>query len=303
MAGFVFKDRIKAEAIMIAFHNPEAEIYFPQGAGDDRALARTTHLGIGAHQDDLEIFAIHGILAALDDKYKSFTGVTVTDGRGAPRSGPYAEMSDDELWKIRNAEQKKAADVGHYNAQILLDYSSDTVKTPTRRGVIDDLKRIIQVSQPEVIYTHNLADKHDTHVAVALSVITALRELYPNLPVLTLYGCEVWGDLDWLPDSEKIALNVSGHPELQTHLLDVFESQIAGGKRYDKATIGRRMANATYYQSHNVDQASRMTFAMDLTPLVEDLERSIPDFMNQPIQQFAGDVRNRLERLSVDTEG
>lgn len=288
---------------MIAFHNPEAEIYFPQGAGDDRALARTTHLGIGAHQDDLEIFAIHGILAALDDKYKSFTGVTVTDGRGAPRSGPYAEMSDDELWKIRNTEQKKAADVGHYNAQILLDYSSDAVKTPTRRGVIDDLKRIIQVSQPEVIYTHNLADKHETHVAVALSVITALRELYPNLPVLILYGCEVWGDLDWLPDSEKVALDDSGHPELQTHLLDVFESQIAGGKRYDKATIGRRMANATYYQSHNVDQASRMTFAMDLTPLVEDPERSIPDFMNQPIQQFAGDVRNRLERLSVDTEG
>ncbi len=255
---------------MIAFHNPEAEIYFPQGVGDDRVLSRTTHLGIGAHQDDLEIFAIHGILAGLDDKYKSFTGVTLTDGRGAPRSGPYAEMSDDALWKIRVAEQKKAADIGHYNAQILMNYSSDAVKSSGRDEVIDDLKRVIQVAQPEVVYTHNLADKHDTHVAVAMSVITALRELAGDLPPLTVYGCEVWGDLDWLPDDQKVALDVSSHPELQEHLLDVFELQIAGGKRYDIATIGRRVANATYYQSHKVDQATRMTYAMDLTPLIED---------------------------------
>jgi LmbE family N-acetylglucosaminyl deacetylase len=288
---------------MITFSNPDAVIYFPQGAEDDRHLARTTHLGIGAHQDDLEIFAIHGILAGLDDKHRSFTGVTVTDGRGAPRSGPYADMSDDDLWKIRIAEQKKAADIGHYNAQILLNYASDEVKSPDREAVIGDLKKIIEATQPEVIYTHNLADKHDTHVAVALSVIASLRELSPSLPNLTLYGCEVWGDLDWLPDERKVALDVSGHPEFQKHLLDVFKSQIAGGKQYGMATIGRRMANATYYQSHQTDQATRMTYAMDLTPLVENPEISISEFIDHHIQNFANGVRKRLERLRTDSEG
>ncbi len=285
---------------MIALSNPKAEIYFPQGAGDDRLLERTTHLGIGAHQDDLEIFAIHGILAGLDDKYRSFTGVTVTDGRGAPRSGPYAEMSDDELWKIRTAEQKKAADIGHYNAQILLNYTSDEVKSPDREAVISDLKKIIETTQPDVIYTHNLADKHDTHVAVALSVITALRELSTPIPNLTLYGCEVWGDLDWLPDERKIALDVSGHPELQKHLLDVYDSQITGGKRYDLATIGRRLANATYFQSHQTDQASRTTYAMNLTPLLAEPELSVEAFITENIQFFRKSVQDRLDRLGVD---
>jgi len=37
---------------------------------------------------------------------------------------------------------------------------------------------------------------------------------------------------------------------LQFALLGVFESQIAGGKRYDLALMGRRRANATYFESH-----------------------------------------------------
>lgn len=282
---------------MLKFNKPNAEIYFPQGAGDDRILGRTTHLGIGAHQDDLEIFAIHGILAGLDDREKAFTGVTVTDGRGAPRSGPYAGMSDDELWKIRNTEQKRAADIGHYNAQILLDYASREVKFSDRDAVIADLQQIIRVTQPEVIYTHSLADKHETHVAVALSVIDALRSLSPALTNLTVYGCEVWGDLDWLPVEDKVALDVSGHPELQKHLLEVFESQIAGGKRYDLAAIGRRLANATYYQSHQTDQASRLTYAMDLTPLIEEPNLAVDAFISEKLERFAKSARKRLDEL------
>ncbi|MDY6874057.1 MAG: PIG-L family deacetylase [Chloroflexota bacterium] len=282
---------------MFKFNKPNAEIYFPQGAGDDRILARTTHLGIGAHQDDLEIFAIHGILAGLDNREKAFTGVTVTDGRGAPRSGPYADMSDDTLWKVRNAEQKKAADIGHYNAQILLDHASRELMSSDRDAVIADLQQIIRMTQPESIYTHNLADKHATHLSVALSVIEALRTLIPPLPSVTLYGCEVWGDLDWLPDEIKVALDVSGHAELQKRLLDVYESQIVGGKRYDLAAIGRRVANATYYQSHQTDQASRLTYAMDLTPLIRDPDLNINNFILEKIDQFKNDVANRLERL------
>jgi LmbE family N-acetylglucosaminyl deacetylase len=283
---------------MLELNKPNAEIYYPQGAGDDRVLARTTHLGIGAHQDDLEIFAIHGILAGLDDREKAFTGVTVTDGRGAPRSGPYADMNDDELWKIRNAEQKRAADIGHYNAQILLDYASSEVKGPDRNTAIADLRQIIQITQPEVIYTHNLADKHVTHVAVALSVIEALRGLPPELQDVRLYGCEVWGDLDWLPDEIKTTLDVSGHPELQKRIIEVFESQIVGGKRYDQAAIGRREANATYFQSHHTDQASRMVYAMDLTPLIEDPNLQIEDFILEKINHFTRDITDRLDRLS-----
>ena len=39
----------------------EVDVYVPDGEPEESALARTTHLGIGAHQDDLEIMAISGI--------------------------------------------------------------------------------------------------------------------------------------------------------------------------------------------------------------------------------------------------
>lgn len=287
---------------MVKLLHPDSQIYFPEGPGNDLQLTKTTHLGVGAHQDDLEIFAIHGILEAYDDPDLHFTGVTVTDGRGAPRSGPYAVMSDDELWQIRMAEQKQAADIGKYNAQFLLNYSSRRVKSQDAGDVIEDLKRILIVNSPSIVYTHNLADKHDTHVAVTLCLIQALRELERPLEDIKLYGCEVWRGLDWLPDELKITLDASKHPDLQEDLLTVFESQIVGGKRYDLATMGRRLANATYFQSHETDAASRMVYAMDLTPLIHNAEMDITRFTIGTIQSFANDVRDRLNRLRKDAD-
>jgi hypothetical protein len=55
----------------------------------------------------------------------------------------------------------------------------------------------------------------------------------------------------------------------------VFDSQVSGGKRYDLATAGRRLAHATYYASHGTDEESALSFAMDLTPLVEEPVRRI----------------------------
>jgi len=264
---------------MIQLSHPNSEVYFPKGIGDDLQLAKTTHLGIGAHQDDLEILAIHGILEAYDDPDLFFTGVTVTDGRGAPRSGTYASVNDDELRKIRCNEQKSAADMGHYNAQFLLNYASQQVKSTDHRTVIDDLKHILRVTSPTIIYTHNPADKHDTHVAVVLRVIQALRELTPPLEDVKLYGCEVWRGLDWLLEKDKIALDISRRIDLQKALLAVFESQIKGGKRYDLGTMGRRLANATFDQSHETDRADRIVYAIDLTQLIQYPEMDIGVFM------------------------
>jgi len=285
---------------MLTFSKPEAEIFFPNS--EEKKLSKTTHLGIGAHQDDLEIFAIHGILEAYDSPQKYFTGVTVTDGRGAPRSGTYAGMSNDDLWEIRVKEQKHAATIGKYLAQILLNVDSKQIKSPPRKSIIEDLKIILRKASPEVVYTHNLADKHDTHVAVALAVIEALRALDPPLEGIKLYGCEVWRGLDWLPDKDKVAFDISQHVDLQESLLRVFESQIAGGKRYDLATMGRRLANATYYQSHQTDAANRMVYAMDLTPLVDNPTMAVDRFITDTIASFTEDVIGRVQRLRKGTQ-
>jgi len=280
-------------------HNPTAEVFIPDGNAVPEALARVTHLGIGAHQDDLEFMAFHGIIACFGREDKWFGGVTCTNGKGSSRTGPYAELSDQQIAAIRRQEQNKAAAIGQFGAMIQLDYASSAVKNSAATDLKNDLKAIFAATQPEVVYTHNPADKHETHIGVVVAALQAMRELPREKRPKQVIGCEVWRDLDWLLDSEKVVMDVSGHDDLAAALNGVFESQIAGGKRYDLATLGRRAANATFLESHATDLASQVIFGMDLTPVVADDSKDIVDFVCGHIERFQADVRQKLaERLS-----
>jgi LmbE family N-acetylglucosaminyl deacetylase len=279
------------------FHQESAEIFVPDGLEPEEALRRTTHLAISAHQDDLEIMAAGPILECFQRDDRWFTGVVVTDGRGSPRAGIYASYSDEEMRRVRFMEQRKAAVLGEYAAQVMLDYPSKTVKDGTQVEPIEDIARILQACRAQFVYTHNLADKHDTHVGVALKVIAAIRSLPANERPQKLYGCEVWRDLDWMVDSDKVTFDLSEHESVQAALLGVFDSQIAGGKRYDLASMARRKANATYFESHGVDVTTGLSFAMDLTALIFDMERDIDAYVQTFIQRFSQDVTDRLRRV------
>lgn len=279
-------------------HLESAEIFVPDGVPVETALARTTHLCVAAHQDDIEIMAAAPILECFQQPDRWFTGVVVTDGRGSPRDGLYAQYTDEEMRRVRLKEQRKAAIVGEYAAQVLLDYPSKVVKDAARGEPVDDLAEVLRAARPQVLYTHNLADKHDTHVAVALRVIAALRRLAPAERPARLLGCEVWRALDWMMDTDKVPMDLSAHESLQAALLGVFDSQIAGGKRYDLASLGRRRANATYFESHGVDTGTGLSYAMDMTALMADATLDPADFARGLVQRFAQDVHDRMRRLS-----
>ena len=276
------------------FSQPTSEVYVPDAVETGAALARTTHMAIAAHQDDIEIMALDGILPCFGEAEQWFLGVIVTDGAGSPRDGLYGKYTDVEMRTIRRVEQKKAAFVGEYGAAVFLDHPSSGIKNPAVSGPKEDLLALLRAARPRVVYTHNLADKHDTHVAVALRTIAAIREMAPAERPEKLYGCEVWRDLDWMVDADKTVFQLDGHENLAAALLGVFDSQIAGGKRYDLATFGRRRAHATYHQSHGVDAAQMINFGMDLTPLVEDATLDIAGFVEERIARFSADVSARI---------
>ena len=282
------------------FHNPGASIYVPDGVGPAAAVARTTHLAIGAHQDDIPIMAYDGILRCFGQSDQWFLAVTVTDGAGSPRAGLYADYTDDQMRAVRVVEEQKAAFVGEYAAAIQLDYTSAAAKADESDTVVDELARIISAAAPSIVYTHNLADRHDTHVATALRTVAAIRSLAPEQRPGTLYGCEVWRDLDWLADSDKVLFDVSLHGNLSAALIGVYDSQVSGGKRYDLATDGRRLANATYLASHEVDEAEALIIGMDLTPLVSDEGLDPAEFVVDHINRMQQEVADRIERMRAN---
>ena len=279
------------------FHNPQADLFVPDGLDTTAALARTTHLCVAAHQDDIEIMAYHGIAECFGRGDRWFAGVVVTNGAGSPRAGIYGEFTDQEMQKVRMREQRKAAYVGDYGCQVQLGYPSSAVKDPGNSDLRDDLTKIFRAAKPRVVYLHNLADKHDTHVGTAIRSIGVLRALRDEFRPEKVYGCEVWRDLDWLPDNVKQALPVSARQNIAASLVGVFDSQVSGGKRYDLATQGRRLAHATYYASHGTDQESALSYAMDLTPLIDDPSLSIADYVLSFVDRLRADVEHRVLSL------
>jgi len=278
------------------FFKPDASVFIPDGLQADRAFGRITHLGIGAHQDDLEIMAFHGIEKCYASQDLWFGGVTCTNGGGSPRAGEYAEYTDEAMAALRRREQEKAASLGNYGALVQLNYSSPEIKGEAGSRLKSDLVQVLRATRPEVVYTHNPADKHETHLAVVFTALAALRELAPEERPRTVLGCEVWRGLDWMDDADKVALDVGRRETLSLALIGVYDSQVEGGKRYDLATIGRRRANASYFQSHETDGADQLWFAMDLTPLVRDDGIDVADLVLGHVDKFRASVESKINK-------
>ena len=74
------------------------EIFIPDKLDVETALARTTHLAIGAHQDDLEIMAIDGMARREPPSVYTERGVLVVSG------------SDEDEWERKAQEQPEKPD-------------------------------------------------------------------------------------------------------------------------------------------------------------------------------------------------
>ena len=274
---------------MLKLSRPGAEVFIPDGTSWEAACARVTHLVVAAHADDVELMAWHAVLNA-----GGLGAVIVTDGRGSARAGAYADVSDDEMRNTRLREQKRAASRGNYALMIWLDHVSAEVKRAACPALASDLGAVLGAVRARWVYTHNPADRHDTHVAVALHTVQALRANPSS--VERVLGCEGWGALDWLQAQDKVVLDVSTVEDRLMPLIGAFDSQIAGGKRYDLAAAGRKRANATFLESHAVDRATAVEYAMDLTPLVRDPTLDVRRWTLQLVERFARDVEARLAR-------
>lgn len=278
--------------------NANASLFIPDNVDENLALSRTTTLAISAHQDDIELMAFQGVLDCFGRADKWFTGVVTADGAGSPRNGLYANYTDEEMKSVRIREQQKAAFVGDYSAQFQLGYTSSQIKNPENTDIIDEYIKIIKATKPEIIFTHNLADKHDTHMGVVTKVIKALRKMDKADRPKKLYGGEVWRDLDWVMDDEKVVFDTSEHPNIANGVMSVFDSQICGGKRYDLAAQGRRVANATYFASHGCDTATGLNYCIDMTPLIEDDNLDVVEFITGFIDRFRADVISRINKVN-----
>ncbi len=267
---------------------PHLDILVPDAVGEEQAAARTTHLAIGAHPDDVEILGIHGILECHDTADRWFTGIVTCDGAGSPRAGDYADYSDKQMAARRREEQREAAKLGRYSLLVQLGHPSSV----DAGELADNLVTLLQACRPGVVYLHNLADAHATHRSIARASLAALRRLPADQQPKQVYGVEVWRSLDWLPAQQRVSLALEDGRGLQAELLRCHDSQVSGGKRYDRAFIARQQANATLAASHETDQAEACVLALDLSPLLEDPALDPDQWLDQLVAGFRDELRD-----------
>lgn len=278
---------------------PDAHFFIPDQSSREVALHRVTHLAIGAHPDDIEIGAYHGIVECYDHPDSWFGCITMTNGSGSPRGFLYSNYSDEEMVQVRQFEQQNAAMIGKYSFAALLGYHSREIKNHQLQSPTKDLINILSGMHPKIIYTHNLADKHDTHIAAAIRVIEAIRSLPEELKPEAVYGVEGWRDLDWMTEPDQIRFDLSGHPNIASALIAVHDSQNSGSKRYDLGVIGRRLGHAILSDTHGIGSLDALGFGMDLTPLIHNNSSDISTYASQFIQRFQDEVTERIKRMEA----
>ena len=280
------------------FNNGKTDLIIPTPSemlDVDQFLRRTTHLGIGTHPDDNEIMAYNGIGICYDKEDRWFTGVVITKGEGGTKEGPYKDLTNEELARIRHDELLKAAKIGNFLALVGLNYTSQELKKDRRSDVRADLIHILDTTRPEVVYINNLFDAHDTHLSAALRSIEALRDISPVFIPQLVYGCEITESLDWCP--EKIQLDVSMYPEVAHQILYIFQSQSENNRNYPHATISRWESQATFDRANKYGP-KRISYAMDLTTLIKDKGIDLEGFIQEKTQSYAlRKIRNLKEML------
>lgn len=274
-------------------HNPGASVFVPAGQDPAEAWSTTTHLAIGAHADDLEIMAFHGIASCARHATDRFSGIVCTDGAGSPRGGRQAATTPEALRAARRAEQIEAARIGNYAAVVQLDYTSASLRGSAAADLTRDVAALLARAAPRVLYTHNPFDAHATHLAVLRCVVNALRALPSQQQPAAFYGCEVWRSLDWMPAEGLVELELPRDDTLWPRLLGCFRSQIDAGKRYDLAAPARALANATFREPRAADSGPRW-LAVDLLPLLRQPTLSLASYAESILNRFHQDIPKAL---------
>ena len=90
------------------------------------------------------------IVECFGNQDKWFGAIVVTDGAGSPRSGLYADYTDEQMKAVRIVEQKKAATVGGYGFLAMLSHPSKEVKDAGNHQIIEELVELIRTASRSI---------------------------------------------------------------------------------------------------------------------------------------------------------
>ena len=171
------------DMLLLTLSMHEYRPLIPDQISAPEAQARTSTSALARTKTTWNLWPFMVLLPAMVKMARGSVGSPAQMAAVALAPGAFAGKTDAEMQTIRANEQRRAAEIGQYSYVGQLGFTSAAIKDPATRGkLVDQLEQHLIYTQPEVLYTHNPADKHATHVAVFHAVVEALlRGFRPTL--------------------------------------------------------------------------------------------------------------------------
>jgi len=251
-------------------------VYLPKARKD----GKVKYLCICAYPNDCEIMSIEGIQRGYRAKKYSFACVSTSC------------FAKDGKTNIADF-QKKASEIGRYNALYVLKHKFEDIKDSENEEIIKEYVELINEIKPRIIYTHSLLDNDPIHVAVAIKVINALRTMRRSQHPKVIYGCEVNRDLDWVKEEKLVYFDNSKNVKLQKQLIAVYKTKKDDSHLVESA-IGKRFSNAGFFT--NKKEYKLSTRAINMTTLLRRKDYPIKKFAMSFVDDLYTEINDAMDR-------
>ena len=267
------------------------------------ALAATEHLCVGAHPDDAEIMA--GPLMLSEEN--NWLIIIVTNGAAVSNTlnGVYATHTPEELTKLRQKEQREAAQCANVPV-IMCKFPSAAITGDMGQNALQNTRKTMRdllqlMPKLRLVCGHNPLDTHDTHISTFVLQCDALRSLSSErLSNITIWGMEVWGILH-VAEHRLLKLPIETEEKLSKwgEMISVYKSQIAGqGRDYSQSTIERARGNAGYQtHPHGANPPPALLLGVELTDFIHNMRFCISKISATMLSELSEHIYARTQRL------
>ena len=245
---------------------------------DDFRGRKDNMVVISPHPDD-DVLGAGGVMLEAAEKGRAVFSVTLTDGRGSPRTGP--PIADEDMVALRQEESMAALKVVGAAGGFYFLKQNPELEGEGGKRVEEDLRELFESLRPSEIFLPAPYERHRTHIRCTRLTLEALRSSPGLRP--SLWGYSLWGA--FFGGKKRVARDITPWISKKVEAVLAHTTQIAY-KNYQQGMLGKNNSEAIFWDSQEIQKATFVETFLDMTELLEHKDLSLEDFIRQDMEAF-----------------
>lgn len=178
-------------------------------------MSKEMILVVAAHPDD-EVLGCGGTIAWHTNQGDNVIVLILADGVGSRQELGEQKKNTSEI-EERQLNAKNANKILGVKELILLSYQDNQMDSVSLLDVVQEIEHVIDVHNPNIIYTHNSSDVNIDHRVVHDAVIAACRP-QPGNNIQQLLFFEIPSSTEWRPPASRAMFSPNWYTDISDTL-------------------------------------------------------------------------------------